>query len=59
MKLLLIFLLNIIFIKNKDSDSSEAPKEYTTSEIISLIKSCKTKGYKIIDPNDYIKKMMK
>ena len=56
MKLLLIFLLNIIFIKNKDSDSSEAPKEYTTSEIISLIKSCKTKGYKIIDPNDYIKK---
>ena len=31
-------------------------KEYTTSDIINLIIECKTKNYKIIDPDDYIKK---
>jgi hypothetical protein len=31
-------------------------KKYTTSDVVSLILECKTKHYKIIDPDDYLKK---
>jgi hypothetical protein len=54
----LFFLLAmIILIESKTPNSFfQLLKEYTTSDIINLIEVCKTKNYKIIDPDDYIKK---
>ena len=53
-----LFLFIIIAVtKNKDTNNNvQVFPEYTTSEIVNLIKECKTKNYKIIDPDDYIKK---
>ena len=55
MKLILIFLLIIGIMHNKESNSQKS-KPYKISDVIELIKEKDTKGYKIIDPNDYIKK---
>ena len=54
----LAFLLAIIILTESKTPSSffQLLKEYTTSDIINLIEVCKTKNYKIIDPDDYIKK---
>jgi len=54
----LTFLLAIIILIESKTPSSffQLLKEYTTSDIINLIEVCKTKNYKIIDPDDYIKK---
>ena len=56
-KFLILILISISFIENKDPLLSFAQKlkQYSTDEIISLIKDCKTKNYKIIDPDDNIK----
>jgi hypothetical protein len=53
-----LFLFIIIAVtKSKDTNNNvQVFPEYTTSEIVNLIKECKTKNYKIIDPDDYIKK---
>ena len=53
-----LFLFIIIAVtKNKDTNNNvQVFPEYTTSEIVNFIKECKTKNYKIIDPDDYIKK---
>ena len=56
MKRLLIFLFCFIVINSKESDTSNASKNYTLSDLIIYIKPKNTKGYKIIDPNNYIKK---
>ena len=54
----LFFLLAMIFLTESKTPNSffQLLKEYTTSDIINLIEVCKTKNYKIIDPDDYIKK---
>ena len=54
----LSFLLAMIFLTESKTPNSffQLLKEYTTSDIINLIEVCKTKNYKIIDPDDYIKK---
>ena len=56
-KCLVFLLVMIILTENKTPKSFfQLLKEYTTSDIINLIEVCKTKNYKIIDPDDYIKK---
>ena len=51
----LIFLISIT--ENKEPTSKlQTSFEYSTSDIVDLIKDCKTENYKIIDPDDYIKK---
>ena len=56
-KCLFFLLAMIILTENKTPESFfQLLKEYTTSDIINLIEVCKTKNYKIIDPDDYIKK---
>ena len=54
----LFYLLAMIFLTETKTPNSffQLLKEYTTSDIINLIEVCKTKNYKIIDPDDYIKK---
>ena len=54
----LFYLLAMIFLTESKTPNSffQLLKEYTTSDIINLIEVCKTKNYKIIDPDDYIKK---
>ena len=54
----LFYLLAMIFLTESKTPNSffQLLKEYTTSDIINLIEICKTKNYKIIDPDDYIKK---
>ena len=53
---LFIILLTVI-VENKEPISMfKIFKEYTTSDIVKLIEQCKTKNYKIIDPDDYVKK---
>ena len=54
----LFFLLAMIILTESKTPNSffQLLKEYTTSDIINLIEVCKTKNYKIIDPDDYIKK---
>ena len=57
MKLLLFYFLFFsfqIFCINPFSDKAKSSKPYQISDVISLIKSCKTKGYKIVDPKNYI-----
>ena len=54
--LLLIIFLFFVIIKTKETkESNSSNKEYKVSDVISLIKSSNQKGYKIIDPDDYIK----
>ena len=51
----LIFLISIT--ENKEPTSKlQTSFEYSTSDIVDLIEDCKTENYKIIDPDDYIKK---
>ena len=54
----LFFLLSIIILTESKTPNSffQLLKEYTSSDIINLIEVCKTKNYKIIDQDDYIKK---
>ena len=56
-KFLILILISISLIENKEPLLSfvQNLKQYSTDEIISLIKDCKTKNYKIIDPDDNIK----
>ena len=56
-KIFIFLQLFFVFTINKKPISFfQYLKEYTTSDIINLIEICKTKKYKIIDPDDYIKK---
>ena len=53
----LFIILLIVIVENKEPISMfQIFKEYTTSDIVKLIEQCKTKNYKIIDPDDYVKK---
>jgi hypothetical protein len=50
-------ILLLVIIQNKEPTTNyQILKEYTTSDIVDLIEECKTKNYKIIDPDDYVKK---
>ena len=50
-------ILLLVIIHNKEPTTKyQILKEYTTSDIVDLIEECKTKNYKIIDPDDYVKK---
>ena len=53
-----IILLSFPLLTNSKELTSfvQILKKYTTSDIVSLISECKTKNYKIIDPDDYLKK---
>jgi hypothetical protein len=54
---LILIIILISIIKSKDLRSTlQIVNEYDTSDIINLIEECKTKNYKIIDPDDYVKK---
>ena len=56
-KIFIFLLFFFVFTENKKPISFfQHLKEYSTSDIINLIEVCKTKKYKIIDPDDYIKK---
>ena len=55
MKDIFLFLLIIAMINNKEPNS-KLTKTYKVSDIIELIKFSDTVGYKIIDPDDFIKK---
>ena len=51
------FLFFNHFTENKVPTSKfQTSFEYSTSDIVDLIEDCKTENYKIIDPDDYIKK---
>ena len=52
----IIFLPNLSYTKNPFISFVKILKKYTTSDIISLITESKTKNYKIIDPDEYLKK---
>ena len=52
----LFILPNLSFSKNPFISFVKILKKYTTSDIVSLVTDCKTKHYKIIDPDDYLKK---
>ena len=57
MKLLFLYLLFFsyqIFCIYPFSDKPKNPIPYQIPDVISLIKSCKTKEYKVIDPKNYI-----
>ena len=57
MKLLFLYLLFFsyqIFCIYPFSDKQKNPIPYQIPDVISLIKSCKTKEYKVIDPKNYI-----
>ena len=55
MKLFILYILLSFFqIKSKDQNFSSISNPYKIEDVISLIKSCKTKEYKIIDPKNYI-----
>ena len=50
-------ILLLVIIHNKEPTTNyQILKEYTTSDIVDLIEECKTKNYKIIDPDDYVEK---
>ena len=51
MKLFILYILLSFFqIKSKDQNFASISNPYKIEDVISLIKSCKTKEYKIIDP---------
>jgi hypothetical protein len=56
-KFFFLILISISLTENKEPllSFSENSKQYSTDDIITLIKECKTKNYKIIDPDDNIK----
>ena len=55
---LFIILIFLPFLINSIQPISfvQILKKYTTSDIVTLISECKTKNYKIVDPDDYLKK---
>ena len=52
----LFILPNLTFSKTPFVSFVKILKKYTASDIVSFISECKTKHYKIIDPDDYLKK---
>jgi len=55
MKLFILYILLSFFqIKSKDQNFASISNPYKIEDVISLIKSCKAKEYKIIDPKNYI-----
>ena len=54
--ILLLFLPNLSISKTPLVSFVKILKKYTTSDIVSFISECKTKHYKIIDPDEYLKK---
>ena len=56
-KFFILILISISLTENKEPllSFAENSKQYSTDDIITLIKECKTKNYKIIDPDDNIK----
>ena len=55
--ILILILISISLIENKEPllSFAEKLKQYSADDIINLIKECKTKNYKIIDPDNNIK----
>ena len=53
--LLILFLFFVLINTKEPKESNNSNKTYKVSDVISLIKSSNQKGYKIIDPDDYIK----
>jgi len=53
----ILILISISLIENKEPllSFAEKLKQYSADDIINLIKECKTKNYKIIDPDNNIK----
>ena len=56
MKKFFFLLFLFILINTKEPTTQKVKKQYKISDIMTLIKKCNTIGYKIIDPDDYIKK---
>ena len=54
--ILLFVLPNLSLSKNPFVSFVKILKKYTTSDIVTLISESKTKHYKIIDPDEYLKK---
>jgi len=54
--ILLFVLPNLYLSKNPFVSFVKILKKYTTSDIVTLISESKTKHYKIIDPDEYLKK---
>ena len=52
----LFILPNLSISKNPFISFVKILKKYTTSDIVNFISECKTKHYKIIDPDEYLKK---
>ena len=57
-KLFLFLIFLIFFTENKEPNKNNIQilSGYKISEIVKFIEECKTKNYKLIDPDDYIKK---
>ena len=52
----IFMILLIVLTENQDvKNNFQVLKEYSTSEIMDLIENCKTKNYKIIDPEEFVK----
>ena len=54
--ILLLILPNLSLSKTPLISFVKILKKYTTSDIVTFISECKTKHYKIIDPDEYLKK---
>ena len=54
--IILLYLPNLSFSRTPLASFIKILKKYTTSDIVTLISECKTKHYKIIDPDEYLKK---
>ena len=54
--ILLFILPNLTISKNPFVSFVKILKKYTTSDIVTFISESKTKHYKIIDPDEYLKK---
>jgi hypothetical protein len=54
--IILLYLPNLSFSRTPLASFIKILKKYTTSDIVTFISECKTKHYKIIDPDEYLKK---
>ena len=54
--ILLLIFPNLSLSKTPLISFVKILKKYTTSDIVTFISECKTKHYKIIDPDEYLKK---
>ena len=54
--IILLYFPNLSFSRTPLASFIKILKKYTTSDIVTFISECKTKQYKIIDPDEYLKK---